>query len=52
MERRKKMMAGAGPIEIIFERAEKDNRNFLLEDEVYALLRAFGVAAHRFFFVK
>jgi hypothetical protein len=52
MERRKKMMAGAGPIEIIFERAEKDNRNFLLEDEVYALLRAFGIAAPRFFFVR
>src|SRR4030042_4381731 len=52
MERREKMIAGAGPIESIFKRAEKDNRNFLLEDEVYALLRASGIDVPRFFFVK
>ena len=46
------MIAGAGPIESIFKRAEKDNRNFLLEDEVYALLRASGIDVPRFFFVK
>src|SRR4030065_77365 len=52
MERREKMIAGTGLIERIFERAEKDNRSFLLEHEVYALLRASGIDAPRFFFVK
>lgn len=52
MERREKMIAGTGLIERIFERAEKDNRSFLLEHEVYALLRASGIDAPPFFFVK
>ena len=34
----------------IFERAEKDGRDFLLEDEVYALLREAGIASPRGFF--
>ncbi|MFZ2053125.1 MAG: acetate--CoA ligase family protein [Candidatus Aminicenantales bacterium] len=46
------MRAGAGEIERIFERAEKDNRNFLLEHEVYALLKRLGVATPRFVFIK
>jgi acyl-CoA synthetase (NDP forming) len=45
-------MTGASQVERIFERAEKDGRNFLLEHEVYALLRALGTAVPRFFFVK
>ncbi len=36
----------------IFEAAEADERNFLLEHEVYALLRALGVEVPRFFFVQ
>jgi acyl-CoA synthetase (NDP forming) len=52
MKQRKKPIAGTGQIEKIFQRAEKDSRNFLLEHEVYALLRALGIAAPRFFFVK
>jgi len=52
MKRRDKPLAAAGQIERIFERAEKDGRNSLLEHEVYALLRALGIAAPRFFFVK
>jgi len=46
------MMAGAGEIEKIFERAEKDHRNFLLEHEVYALLKHLGIATPRFVFIK
>ncbi|HUU37411.1 MAG TPA: acetate--CoA ligase family protein, partial [Candidatus Desulfaltia sp.] len=46
------MMAGAGEIEKIFERAEKDHRNFLLEHEVYALLKRLGIATPRFVFIK
>jgi acyl-CoA synthetase (NDP forming) len=45
-------MAGTAQIERIFERAEKDGRDLLLEYEVYALLRALGIAVPRFFFVK
>ena len=52
MKRREKPIAGTGQIEEIFQRAEKDSRSFLLEHEVYALLRAVGFAAPRFFFVK
>ena len=35
----------------IFERAEKDGRNFLLEDEVYALIREAGIASPQGFFL-
>jgi len=52
MKQRRKRMAGAGQIDRIFGRAEKDGRDFLLEHEVYGLLRAMGIAAPRFFFVK
>src|SRR4030042_1706754 len=51
MKRRKKT-TGTSQVEGIFERAEKDGRDFLLEPEVYALLRALGIDAPRFFFVK
>jgi len=34
----------------VFERAEKDGRDFLLEEEVYALLREAGIASPRGFF--
>jgi acyl-CoA synthetase (NDP forming) len=50
--KRKDRMTGASRVERIFERAEKDGRNFLLEHEVYALLGALGIAGPRFFFVK
>jgi acyl-CoA synthetase (NDP forming) len=46
------MQSGTGEVERIFERAEKDNRNFLLEQEVYALLKHLGIAAPRFVFIK
>ncbi len=36
----------------ILEVAETDQRSFLLEHEVYALLRALGIEVPRFFFVK
>ena len=52
MKRREKRLAGTGQIDKIFQRAEKDSRGFLLEHEVYALLRAVGFAAPRFIFVK
>ncbi|MBM3285315.1 MAG: hypothetical protein FJY81_05530, partial [Candidatus Aminicenantes bacterium] len=39
-------------IEAIFQKAEKEDRHFLLELEVYALLRACGIAAPRFLFLK
>jgi len=51
MKRRNKA-TGVSQVERIFERAEKDGRNFLLEHEVYALLRALGIDTPRFFFVK
>ncbi len=38
-------------ISAIFSRAEKDGRTFLLEHEVYALLREAGIAAPKGFFV-
>jgi acyl-CoA synthetase (NDP forming) len=38
-------------ISSIFSRAEKDGRDFLLEHEVYALLREAGIAAPRGFFL-
>jgi acyl-CoA synthetase (NDP forming) len=46
------MQAAAGEIERIFERAEKDDRDFLLEHEVYALLKRLGIAVPRFAFIK
>ncbi|MGB7294060.1 MAG: acetate--CoA ligase family protein [Candidatus Aminicenantales bacterium] len=46
------MIAGIGRIEEIFKRAEKDGRDFLLEHEVYALLKHLGIAAPRFVFIK
>ncbi len=46
------MRAGSGEIERIFERAEKDNRNFLLEQEVYTVLKRLGFATPRFVFIK
>src|SRR4030042_4346242 len=52
MKRTEKMMARAGEIDRIFGRAQKDGRDFLLEHEMYGLLRALGIAAPRFFFVK
>ena len=52
MKQRDEPIAGTGQIEKIFQRAENDSRNFLLEHEVYALLRAVGIASPRFFFVK
>jgi len=52
MKRKKKTMTGASQVESIFERAEKDGRNFLLEHQVYALLRDLGIDTPRFFFVK
>ncbi|MDH7512701.1 MAG: acetate--CoA ligase family protein [Clostridiales bacterium] len=36
----------------IFRKAEQDGRRFLLEPEVYALLRACGIATPRFLFLK
>ncbi len=39
-------------INSIFRTAEQDNRQFLLEPEVYALLRACGIAAPRFLFLE
>ncbi len=39
-------------IETIFNRAEKEGRSFLLEPEVYALLRACGLATPRYLFLK
>jgi acyl-CoA synthetase (NDP forming) len=36
----------------IFEKAEAERRNFLLEHEVYALLKAFDIGAPRFFFLR
>jgi len=36
----------------IFEAAEADERNLLLEHEVYAVLRALGIEVPRFFFVQ
>jgi acyl-CoA synthetase (NDP forming) len=38
-------------IDRIFEVAEKDGRSFLLEPEVYEVLRLAGVAGPRFFFI-
>jgi acyl-CoA synthetase (NDP forming) len=52
MKQRKPMMARAGQIDRIFARAEKDGRDYLLEHEVYGLLRALGIATPCFFFVK
>ncbi len=48
----KRQILGAGRIDRIFRRAEKDGRNLLFEHEVYDLLRAWGIGAPRFFFVK
>ena len=45
-------MAGPERADRIFERAEEEGRDFLLEHEVYALLRAFGLDPPRFFFVR
>ncbi len=39
-------------INSIFREAEQDGRHFLLEPEVYALLRACGIATPRFLFLK
>ncbi|MGB9005766.1 MAG: acetate--CoA ligase family protein [Candidatus Aminicenantales bacterium] len=36
----------------LFERAEREGRNFLLEQEVYEMLEAAGIAAPRRFFLK
>jgi acyl-CoA synthetase (NDP forming) len=36
----------------IFQKAEADNRNFLLESEVYSLLQALGMKTPRSFFIK
>ena len=36
----------------IFAGAEKDGRSFLLEHEVYAMLKAAGLGAPRFFFLE
>lgn len=36
---------------LIFQKAEKDGRSFLLEPEVYALLRSFGLAVPRHIFL-
>jgi acyl-CoA synthetase (NDP forming) len=36
----------------IFQKAEADKRNFLLEAEVYSLLQAIGMETPRFFFIK
>ncbi len=46
------MRVPAGEIERIFERAEKDNRGFLLEHEVYALLKTLGLSIPRYVFIK
>ncbi len=46
------MRAGTRRPEEIFRRAEKDKRNFLLEHEVYALLRRLGITTPRFVFIK
>ncbi len=35
----------------IFEQAEKEGRSYLLEPEVYALLRSYGISTPRFFFI-
>ncbi len=45
-------MAGARLIEKIFSRAEKENRNFLLEHEFYALLKYLGFETPRFIFIR
>lgn len=39
-------------VDRLFARAAKEGRDFLLEPEVYALLRAFGLEPPRFFFVR
>lgn len=39
-------------VEKIFARAEKEGRTFLLETEVYALLKSWRLATPRFFFLK
>jgi acyl-CoA synthetase (NDP forming) len=52
MEQGERMIPRAEQIDKIFGRADKNGRDFLLEHEVYALLRALGIAAPRFFFVK
>jgi len=39
-------------IEKIFREAEKDNRNFLLEYEVYQMLEAAGIQTPRFLFIR
>jgi acyl-CoA synthetase (NDP forming) len=36
----------------IFQKAEADHRNFLLEPEVYSVLQALGIKTPRFFFIK
>jgi acyl-CoA synthetase (NDP forming) len=46
------MKAEANKVKGIFQTAEKEKRNFLLEHEVYALLQAFGLETPRFFFLK
>ena len=52
MEKERTQTAALRRVDGIFERAEKEGRNFLLEPEVYSLLRAFGLESPRFFFVR
>lgn len=52
MEKKGRKTALLRRVERIFERAEKEGRNFLLEPEVYSLLRAFGLEPPRFLFVR
>lgn len=46
------MKTEANKVNRIFQAAEKEKRNVLLEHEVYALLQAFGIETPRFFFIK
>ena len=46
------MKTDVAGINAIFEKAEKEGRNFLLEHEVYAVLNRIGVKTPKFFFLK
>src|SRR5512136_1959436 len=45
------MTLNLGRVHAIFHSAEKDGRDFLLEHEVYSLLRLAGIAVPRFVFI-
>jgi acyl-CoA synthetase (NDP forming) len=47
-----KMKTGVDKAKRIFKEAETEKRSFLLEHEVYALLRSFGIETPRFYFIK